>query len=381
MTESPTQNFAQSATPSVTGGTTGNLLSSDVSQETRVADAPFGHELIRLGERDHRIVALTAELGKYTDVDIFARRFPERFFQMGMAEQNMIGVAAGLARTGFLPFATTYCVFATRRARLHRDRDRLGKGGSVKIIAGLPGLTRYGGTHQGIEDLALMRMVPNLVVIDPCDATEITQAVPAIAAHDGPVYMRLLRGKVPVVLDPAVYQFELGKAKLLRDGGDVALISTGLMTARALDAATQLSNSAIHASVLHMGTLKPFDRDSVLSLAARVKNLVVAENHVVTGGLASAIADVLTDAGLSVRMKRVGIPDCFCESGSVPYLMKRYGMSADDTRRGGSSTTRKSLKEDSKSHAINRHWWSTERAVETQSRPRQRDVSRDAAHT
>ena len=331
MTESPTQNFAQSATPSVTGGTTGNLLSSDVSQETRVADAPFGHELIRLGERDHRIVALTADLGKYTDVDIFARRFPERFFQMGMAEQNMIGVAAGLARTGFLPFATTYCVFATRRAYdFIAIATALGKA-NVKIIAGLPGLTTgYGGTHQGIEDLALMRMVPNLVVIDPCDATEITQAVPAIAAHDGPVYMRLLRGKVPVVLDPAVYQFELGKAKLLRDGGDVALISTGLMTARALDAATQLSNSAIHASVLHMGTLKPFDRDSVLSLAARVKNLVVAENHVVTGGLASAIADVLTDAGLSVRMKRVGIPDCFCESGSVPYLMKRYGMSADD---------------------------------------------------
>jgi transketolase len=307
------------------------LLSSDVSHETRVAEAPFGHELVRLGERDPRIVALTADLGKYTDVDVFARRFPERFFQMGMAEQNMIGVAAGLARTGLIPFATTYCVFATRRAYdFIAIATALGKA-NVKIIAGLPGLTTgYGGTHQGIEDLALMRMVPNLVVIDPCDATELAQAVPVIAAHDGPVYMRLLRGKVPVVLEPADYQFELGKAKLLRDGGDVALISTGLMTARALDAAAQLSDSAIHASVLHMGTLKPFDRDSVLSLAARVKNLVVVENHVVTGGLASAIADVLTDAGVSVRMKRVGIPDCFCESGSVPYLMKRYGMSADD---------------------------------------------------
>jgi transketolase len=316
---------------SATQGTTGNLLSSDVSKETRVEEAPFGHELVRLGERDPRIVALTADLGKYTDVDVFARRFPERFFQMGMAEQNMIGVAAGLARTGLIPFATTYCVFATRRAYdFIAIATALGKA-NVKIIAGLPGLTTgYGGTHQGIEDLALMRMVPNLVVIDPCDATELAQATRAIAAHKGPVYMRLLRGKVPVVLDPADYQFELGKAKLLRDGNDVALICTGIMTARALDAATQLAETAIHASVLHMGTVKPFDRDSVLSLVARVKNLVVVENHVVTGGLASAVADVLTDAGVSVRMKRVGIPDTFCESGSVPYLMKRYGMTAGD---------------------------------------------------
>lgn len=323
--------MTSSSTRSVTPGTTGNLLSSDVSKETRVADAPFGHELVRLGERDPRIVALTADLGKYTDVDIFAQRFPERFFQMGMAEQNMIGVAAGLARTGLIPFATTYCVFATRRAYdFIAIATALGKA-NVKIIAGLPGLTTgYGGTHQGIEDLALMRMVPNLVVIDPCDATELAQAVPVITAHDGPVYMRLLRGKVPIVLDPTDYRFELGKAKLLKDGSDVALISTGIMTGRALDAAAKLAESGIHASVLHIGTLKPFDRDSVLSLAARVKNLVVAENHVVTGGLASAVADVLTDAGVSVRMKRVGIPDTFCESGSVPYLMKRYGMSADD---------------------------------------------------
>jgi len=323
--------MTSSSTQSATPGTTGNLLSSDVSKETGVVDAPFGHELVRLGECDPRIVALTADLGKYTDVDIFARRFPQRFFQMGMAEQNMIGVAAGLARTGLIPFATTYCVFATRRAYdFIAIATALGKA-NVKIIAGLPGLTTgYGGTHQGIEDLALMRMVPNLVVIDPCDATELAQAVPVIAAHDGPVYMRLLRGKVSIVLDPADYRFELGAAKLLRNGSDVALISTGIMTGRALDAATQLAESAIHASVLHIGTLKPFDRDSVLSLAARVKNLVVAENHVVTGGLASAVADVLTDAGVGVRMKRIGIPDTFCESGSVPYLMKRYGMGADD---------------------------------------------------
>src|SRR3984957_8326455 len=217
--------MTSSSTQSATPGTTGNLLSSDVSKEIRVADAPFGHELVRLGERDPRIVALTADLGKYTDVDIFAQRFPERFFQMGMAEQNMIGVAAGLARTGLIPFATTYCVFATRRAYdFIAIATALGKA-NVKIIAGLPGLTTgYGGTHQGIEDLALMRMVPNLVVIDPCDATELAQAVPVIAEYPGPVYMRLLRGQVPITLDPAKYQFELGKAKLLCEGDDVAII-------------------------------------------------------------------------------------------------------------------------------------------------------------
>jgi len=323
--------MARSAKDGAPPGVTGNLLSSVTPAESKLADAPFGQALLQLGELNSRVVALTADLGKYTDVDLFARRFPERFFQMGMAEQNMIGVAAGLSRTGFIPFATTYCVFATRRAYdFIAIAVALGTA-NVKIIAGLPGLTTgYGGTHQGIEDLALMRVVPNLVVIDPCDATELSQAVPALAAFDGPVYMRLLRGKVPVVLDPHTYKFELGKAKLLQDGKDVALISTGLMTGRALEAAKLLAEDSISAAVLHVGTLKPFDRDSVLSLVQRVKNVVVAENHVVSGGLASAVADAIADAGVSVCLKRVGIPDIFCESGSVPYLQKRYHMNAQD---------------------------------------------------
>lgn len=248
-----------------------------------------------------------------------------------MAEQNLIGVAAGLARTGFIPFATTYCVFATRRAY---DFIAIGAAfgrANVKIIAGLPGLTTgYGGTHQGIEDLALMRSIPNLVVIDPCDATEIAQAVAAIAEYEGPVYMRVLRGWVPVVLDSATYQFAIGKARLLREGDDVAIISTGLMTGRALEAAAQLAERGIRAAVQHVSTIKPFDREAVLSLIGRVKKVVTAENHCVTGGLASAVADVVADEGLSIRLKRVGIPDCFCESGSLPYLAERYRMRAED---------------------------------------------------
>jgi transketolase len=320
----------QPKTPLAQARVTGNILSSDTDGAERVASAPFGHALIDVAKANPRVVGLTADLGKYTDIHLFAERFPERFFQIGMAEQNLVGVAAGLARTGFIPFATTYCVFATRRAY---DFIAIGAAlgnANVKIIAGLPGLTTgYGGTHQGIEDLALMRSIPNLTVIDPCDATELTQIVPVIAAHPGPVYLRLLRGQVPVVFDPLRYQFELGKAKLLSDGADVAILSTGLMTGRALKAVSDLSSRGIRAALLHVSTLKPFDVEGVLSLLRKVPRVVTAENHFITGGLGSAVADVVVDAGISVKIRRIGIPDCFCESGSIPYLVDRYRMSAD----------------------------------------------------
>ena len=292
-----------------------------------VVTAPFGQALVRAGRSNEKILGLTADLGKYTDILPFAEIFPQRFFNIGMAEQNMIGIAAGLARTGFVPFCTTYGVFATRRAY---DFIAIGCALSrtnVKIIAGLPGLTTgYGGTHQGIEDLALMRVMPNLVVIDPCDATEIAQATAAIADYDGPVYMRLLRGRVPVVLDPATYRFEIGRARMLREGTEVLLISTGLMTQRTLEAAAQLAATGISAAVLHVSTLKPFDGATVLAALEKVPVVVVAENHVIRGGLASAVADAAVDAGLRVRLRRVGIPDAFCECGSLPYLAKRYQM-------------------------------------------------------
>jgi len=311
-------------------GVTGNILTS-AADGVQTLTAPFGHALVAEAERNPRIVGLSADLAKYTDIHVFRDRYPDRFFQIGMAEQNLIGVAAGLARTGFVPFLTTYCVFATRRAYDFIAMDAALGRANVKIMAGLPGLsTGYGGTHQGIEDLALMRSIPNLTVIDPCDAIEVAQATAAIAQYDGPVYMRLLRGLVPVVLDENTYQFEIGKARLLRDGNDVAIISTGLMTARALEAAATLADSGIAAAVLHVSTLKPFDRQAVLELLARVPRVVTAENHLITGGLASAVADAVTDAGLPIRLRRVGIPDCFCESGSLPYLAERYQMRGAD---------------------------------------------------
>jgi len=308
------------------GQTTAMGVSDQVEGYPAVT-APFGQALVEAGRRRSDVVGLTADLGKYTDILPFAEAFPNRYFNVGMAEQNLIGVAAGLARTGFVPFCTTYCVFATRRAydfiAIGCALSRL----NVKIVAGLPGLTTgYGGTHQGIEDLALMRAMPNLTVIDPCDATELAQATVAIAEHDGPVYLRLLRGRVPAVLDPAHYRFEVGKARLLRDGADVALISTGLMTQRTLEAAAQLVTDGINAAVLHVSTLKPFDREKVLALLEKVPAVVTAENHSTSGGLASAVADAAVDAGVRLRLRRVGIPDCFCNCGSIPYLVKRYGM-------------------------------------------------------
>ena len=298
--------------------------------ERAFVDAPFGHALVEIGRARPEIVGLTADLGKYTDILPFRDAFPDRFFNVGMAEQNLIAIAAGLARTGKIPFATTYGVFATRRAydfiAIALAHGKI----NAKIVAGLPGLTTgYGGTHQAIEDLALMRMIPGLVVIDPCDATEIVQATAAIADHQGPVYMRLLRGKVPVVLDPKSYCFEIGKAKRLRAGRDAGIVSTGLMTERALEAALGLERRGIGAGVLHVPTIRPFDADAVAEFASTVDRVVTAENHVMRGGLASLVAEALFDRGIVKPLTRIGLPDRYIECGSVSHLQSLYGLTAD----------------------------------------------------
>lgn len=295
----------------------------------QTVDAPFGRTLATLGQSRPEIVGLTADLGKYTDILPFRDAFPDRFFNVGMAEQNLVAIAAGLARTGKVPFATTYGVFATRRAYDFIAIALAHSNLNVKIIAGLPGLTTgYGGTHQAIEDLALMRMIPGLTIIDPCDATEIAAATRAIADHSGPVYMRLLRGAVPAVFEPS-YRFEIGKARMLRDGKDVGIIATGMMTERALDAASALEQRGIAVAVLHVPTIKPFDTPAVAEFAASVDHLVTAENHVVVGGLASLVAETLFDAGISHKLTRIGLPDRYIECGAVPTLQARYGITTE----------------------------------------------------
>jgi transketolase len=307
---------------------TSAMIASIAGADQKTKPAPFGHALVELAKSRPDIVGMTADLAKYTDLHIFARAYPDRFYQMGMAEQLLMGAAAGMAREGFIPFATTYAVFASRRAYdficLAIAEECL----PVKIVCALPGLTTgYGPSHQATEDLAIFRGMPNLTVIDPCDALDVEQAVPAIVAHDGPVYMRLLRGAVPLVLD----EFELGKAKFLRDGADVLIISSGLMTMRALEAAKQLEADSIGVAVLHCPTIKPLDEATILEASAKIgRMVVVAENHTINGGLGEAIAALLMRSGVHPAFKQIALPDAFLEAGALPTLHDRYGLSSGE---------------------------------------------------
>jgi transketolase len=320
---------ASSATPGKPRLTTSAMIASIASEGQRTKPAPFGHALVELARSRPEVVGLTADLGKYTDLHIFAKQFPDRYYQMGMAEQLLFGAASGLAAEGFMPFATTYAVFASRRAYdfIHQtiaEEDR-----NVKIACALPGLTSgYGPSHQAAEDLALFRAIPNMTVIDPCDAHEIEQIVPAIAAHKGPVYMRLLRGQVPLVLDEYDYKFKLGKAALIRDGKDVLIVSSGIMTMRALEAAKELAADGVDAAVLHVPTIKPLDDETILREAGKPGRLVVvAENHTVIGGLGEAVAGLLMRSGVHPAFRQIGLPDEFLAAGALPTLHDRYGIS------------------------------------------------------
>jgi transketolase len=240
--------------------TTSAMIASIAADGQRTTTAPFGKALVELAAQRQDIVGMTADLSKYTDLHLFAQAYPERFYQMGMAEQVLMGAAGGMAKEGLTPFVTTYAVFATRRAYDFIHQVIAEESLNVKIVCALPGLTTgYGPSHQACEDIAVMRAMPGMTVIDPCDAVDIEQAVPAIAAFQGPVYMRLLRGQVPRVLDEYNYNFELGKAKLLRSGKDVLIISTGLMTMRSLEAAKALADDSVDVAVLHVPTIKPLD--------------------------------------------------------------------------------------------------------------------------
>ena len=309
--------------------TTSAMIASIAADGQKTKPAPFGHALVELARNRSDVIGMTADLGKYTDLHIFAKEFPDRFYQMGMAEQLLFGAASGLAAEGFTPFATTYAVFASRRAYdfIHQtiaEEDR-----NVKIVCALPGLTSgYGPSHQATEDLALFRAMPNMTVIDPCDAHEIEQIVPAIAAHRGPVYMRLLRGQVPVVLDDYDYKFELGKAKLIRGGKDVLIISSGIMTMRALEAAKTLADDRVQAAVLHVPTIKPLDVETILREAGQSGRLVVvAENHSEIGGLGEAVAALLMRSGTHPAFRQIALPDEFLAAGALPTLHDRYGLS------------------------------------------------------
>jgi transketolase len=292
--------------------------------------APFGQALKALAEAHPEIVGVTADMGRYSDIGPFKDAYPSRYFNAGMAEQDAILIAAGLAKAGKVAFAATYAAFLTRRALDFMAIACAHSRANVKVMAGSPGLVNpYGGTHQAIEDLAVMCSIPNVTVIDPCDAVELRQVVQVAAETPGTFYIRNLRGKVPVILDERTYSFGVGQARLLRTGTDVGVISTGFMTARALEASDRAHDVGISCAVLHVPTLKPFDEASVVDLASSVSRIVTAENHLRTRGLGSLVIESLYEHGLCRPLIRVGLRDRFHDCGSQTYLESLYGLDVE----------------------------------------------------
>ena len=291
---------------------------------------PFGRALLEIGQRRPDVVALSADVAGVTGLAPFAQAFPERFVNVGMAEEDLISVAVGLWKAGFTPVATTFAVFATRRALDFIAIQCALNRANVKIVAALPGIySTFGPTHQGIDDLAHMRALPNMTVIDPCDNAEMAQAIDAAVEVDGPVYLRELLGRETPDVDRGRITFELGKGQILREGTDVGIVTSGVMVRRSMDAAVALADRGISAAVLKMSTIKPFDGDAVLAFARETGALVTAENHSIVGGLFSCVSEVLALAGLGVPVRPVGVRDEFCSFGTNDYVARTHGLTAD----------------------------------------------------
>lgn len=289
----------------------------------------FGRALVELGAQNPDVVVLTADLAEAVKVHWFAEAHPRRFFQMGIAESDMIGTAAGLALAGKVPFATTFAVFATSLANQAVRLSVAYNRANVKIAVSHGGLTvgEDGATHQAIEDLALMRVLPGMTVVAPCDAVAARKAVFAVAAHHGPVYLRLGRVPSPVLTDDDT-PFELGRANVMRDGDDVAIVSIGAVLDLALRAADELALAGVSARVIDMHTLKPLDTSALDDAAATCGAIVTVEDHTVVGGLGGAVAEHLARTR-PTRVEMVGIRDTFGESGPPDRLLQKYGITVD----------------------------------------------------
>jgi transketolase len=300
------------------GGKAGGVMDS-------LRDA-YGDTLVELGHEGANIIVFDADLAGSTRTSRFAKAFPERFFNMGAAEQGMVAAAAGAATTGVVPFVSTFAMFATGRA-YEFVRQAVGVGRqNVKIVATHAGLTvgEDGGTHQCLEDLALMSMIPGMTIISPADAIETKQAIRTAYAHQGPVYVRLTRDKFPRI-HAEDYRFQLGKAVVMREGGEVLLVGCGLGTSICLEAAELLAAEGIEATVLHCPTIKPFDREALVSLARVHKAVVTCEEHQIHGGLGGIVAEILSEAH-PMPVRRIGVKDLFGQSGKPEKLLEAYGI-------------------------------------------------------
>lgn len=290
---------------------------------------PLSQALLELAPNSPDLIAVSADVAKYTDLQAFGARYPDRLVNVGMAEQNLIAVAAGLAKAGFVPFATTFGVFATRRALDFIAIQAALSKANVKICGGLPGImSTFGPSHQAIDDLAHVRVIPGMTVIDPCDAVEMREAALAAYRHDGPVYLRLLLSKEPPISGPRT-PFRIGVADRLAEGTDVGIIASSFMVARALSAARQLRAAGVSAAVLKVSTLRPFDSAAVAELAAGVQAVVTAENHTTVGGLASSVAEVLAREGIGRPLRAVGVRDEWCAMGNFDYVAARHGLTSE----------------------------------------------------
>ena len=288
----------------------------------------FGETVAELANEDPRIVVLDGDLGSSTRADIFERAHPDRYLQMGIAEQNMLGVAAGLATMGFMPFISTFVSFALIRP-LDQVRVLIAQTGlNVKITAGYAGLFTgmAGKTHQIVDDVSIARAMPGIVVVSPADDVEAAQVLRWSATYDGPVYVRLVRDATQRLFDDG-YRFEFGRAVLLREGRDVTLISTGSQTPRVVDAAGILAGAGIDAHVVHLPTIKPVDVEAIVAAAERTGRVITVEEHTIIGGLGGAVAETLSEHR-PTRLHRVGLPDIYTESGPNDALLDLYGLSA-----------------------------------------------------
>lgn len=290
----------------------------------------YGNALVELGEKHQDLVVLDADLAGATKTGTFKKAFPERHINCGIAECNMMGVAAGIATTGKVPFASSFAMFSAGRA-FEQVRNSIGYPHlNVKIGATHAGISvgEDGATHQCNEDIALMRTIPGMVVINPADDVEARAAVVAAYEHDGPVYLRFGRLAVPVINDTDGYQFELGKANTLREGNDVTIIASGLTVSESLAAAEKLSSEGIEARVINMHTIKPLDEEIVIKAARETGKIVTVEEHSIIGGLGSAVSDVVAEKA-PAKVLKIGIMDVFGESGPAVELVKKYGLDAE----------------------------------------------------
>lgn len=290
----------------------------------------YGNALVELGRKYKNLVVLDADLAGATKTGTFLKKFSERHIDCGIAECNMMGIAAGLAATGKVPFASTFAMFASGRA-YEQIRNSIGYPHlNVKIGATHAGISvgEDGATHQCNEDLALMRAIPGMVVLNPADDIEAKAAVEAAYLHDGPVYLRFGRLAVPVINDNPDYKFEIGKGIILREGKDVTIAATGLCVWEAIKAAELLEKDGINACVINIHTIKPLDEELIIESARKTGKVVTVEEHSVIGGLGSAVAEVLGEK-MPTAILRIGIKDVFGESGPAPELIKKYGLDAD----------------------------------------------------